>query len=588
MGAVWLRARAQLRGRLLASLLLALLVGLAGGVVLAAVAGARRSDAALPQFLAASRTTDTLVAVIGPENRPGQPAGTDLAAEVRAVAAVPQVRSAQRVCLVILSASDPTGQAGPSRQVGVVGLDRTGHEAFGRPMVVAGRVPRADRADEAAVDEEFAWRHGLRPGEVFRVGTYPRAQFGPAAEGVPLPPEGPAVDLRVTGILRSPDDLVPVAERRDEVDADESSALALTPAFWRRYGPDLANYGIIITVDLHRDHADLATFTEAVQRRLPGRAIVGPGEFVDGGTGIPAVRRATALETASLLAFAAVAALAALLLVGQTLGRQVVLESTEYPTLRALGMTPRQLVGVALVRTAVIGGVGAGLAVATALALSPLTPIGVARRAELDPGAAADWPVLAAGGLAILALVLVAAAIPAWRAARARGDALGVVVAAGPGRLSRVGGALAATGAQPAAVTGVRMALEPGRGRAAVPIRAAMAGATAAVCAVVAAAGFGASLERLAGSPSAYGVTWDVVVGGPTSATAGEPIARRLLGDPKVAAVAGMLGQTDVSVDGQPVPVLAMEERKGSLPPMVIEGREPLRPDEIVLGSTTL
>jgi hypothetical protein len=237
MGAVWLRARAQLRGRLLASLLLALLVGLAGGVVLAAVAGARRSDVALPRFLAASRTTDTLVGIIGPENRPGQPAGTDVAAEFRAVAALPQVRAAQRVCLVILSGSDPTGHAGPSRQVAVVGLDRTGHEAFGRPMVVAGRVPRADRADEAAVDEEFAWRHGLRPGQSFRVGTYTRSQYGSAAEGVPIPPEGPAVDLRVTGILRFPDDLLPVAERRDEVDADESSALALTPAFGNASDP---------------------------------------------------------------------------------------------------------------------------------------------------------------------------------------------------------------------------------------------------------------------------------------------------------------------------------------------------------------
>jgi hypothetical protein len=50
MGAVWLRARAQLRGRVWASLLLLLLAGLAGGVVLAALAGARRSDAALPRF----------------------------------------------------------------------------------------------------------------------------------------------------------------------------------------------------------------------------------------------------------------------------------------------------------------------------------------------------------------------------------------------------------------------------------------------------------------------------------------------------------------------------------------------------------
>jgi hypothetical protein len=78
-----------------------------------------------------------------------------------------------------------------------------------------------------------------------------------------------------------------VAERRDEVDADESSELYLTPGFWRRYGPDLANYGILIMVDLRRDDADLAAFTEAVQRRLPGRAIVSPAEFVEGGTSPP-------------------------------------------------------------------------------------------------------------------------------------------------------------------------------------------------------------------------------------------------------------------------------------------------------------
>jgi hypothetical protein len=89
MGAVWLRATAQLRGRVRASLLLALLVGLTGGVVLAALVGARRSEAALPRFLAASRTTDTMVYIVGPGNTPGQPARTDLGAEVRAVAALP-------------------------------------------------------------------------------------------------------------------------------------------------------------------------------------------------------------------------------------------------------------------------------------------------------------------------------------------------------------------------------------------------------------------------------------------------------------------------------------------------------------------
>jgi hypothetical protein len=162
MGAVWLRARAQLRGRLLASMLLALLVGLAGGVVLAAVAGARRSDAALPRFLAASHTTDATVWFTGP--RGGQPARTDLVDELHAVAGLPQVRSAQRVGSLILSGSDPLGSAPPSRQLGWVGLDGIGAEVLGRPRLVAGRLPRLNRPDEAAVDEEFAWRHNLRAG----------------------------------------------------------------------------------------------------------------------------------------------------------------------------------------------------------------------------------------------------------------------------------------------------------------------------------------------------------------------------------------------------------------------------------------
>ena len=63
MGVLWMRARAQLRGRVGANLFLALLVGLAGALVLAAAAGARRSEAALPRFLAANRTVDATLEV---------------------------------------------------------------------------------------------------------------------------------------------------------------------------------------------------------------------------------------------------------------------------------------------------------------------------------------------------------------------------------------------------------------------------------------------------------------------------------------------------------------------------------------------
>jgi hypothetical protein len=587
VGAVWLRARAQLRGRLVASLLLALLVGLAGGVVMAAVAGARRSDAALPRFLAASRTTDATIWFTGP--RGGQPSRTDVARELDAVAALPRVRSAQRVVSLIMSGSDPLGPTLPSRQLGWVGLDAVGAEVFGRPMVVAGRLPRPDRADEAAVDEEFAWRQNLRVGAAFRVGTYTRAQFGPAGEGAPIQPKGPAVDLRVTGIVRFPDDLVAVAEGRDEVDGDESSQLYLNPAFWRRYGPDLANYGIAIAVDLHQDHADLPVFTKAVQRHFAGEVFINSAEFTqEENTPAFGVRRAIALETAALLVFAALTALAMFLLVGQTLAREVFLESTEHPTLRALGMTQGQLVAIALFRAVVIGMGGAAVAVAAAAALSTLTPIGVARRAELNPGMLVDWPVLGCGSLVIVVLVTAWAAMPAWRAARAPGDVQGVIAPAGRGRPSPMVAMLTATAVPPTAVIGARLALEPGRGRTAVPVRVALVGGAVAVCAVIAVAGFGASLAHLTGTPREYGATWDVGVGNFASATAAQPVADRLYSRPEVAATAGLLSYLNASIDGQYLPLMAFEERKGSLTPAIVDGREPLRLDEIVLGSITL
>ena len=587
MGAVWLRARAQLRGRVRASLLLALLVGLSGGVVLAGLAGARRSDAALPRFLAASRTTDATVWFIaGP--RGGQPARTDLAHELRAVAAMPQVRTAERGSQVILSASDPTGPSEPSRQLGWVGLDRAGHESLGRPIVVAGRLPDPERPDEAVIDEELAWRHALGADAKLRVRMYTRAQFAPAGAGVPIRPEGPAADLRITGIVRYPDDLLPVAEGRGEIDADESSHLFLSPAFWRRHGPDLANYGIYIAVDLHGGPDDLAAFTAAVQRRFAGQTSVNTAQFSREGDLARTARRATALETSAFLVFAILAALAGLLMVGQTLGRQMFLESTDQPTLRALGMIRGQLVGVALVRSAVVGVGGAIIAVAAAVALSPLTPIGVARRAQLGSEMTGDWPMFAVGGLVIVVLVALGTALPVWRSARSRGDATGVADPAGSGRPSRVAAALATNGVPPTTVTGVRLALERGRGRTAVPVRAALAGAAAAVCAVTAVAGFGASLTHLATTPTAYGVTWDLAVGGFASAEAAEPVARRLLASPDVAAMAALTGQMDVLVDGRSSRLIAFDERRGSLVPAVIEGREPLRPDEIALGTTTL
>src|SRR5207302_7006238 len=106
------------------------------------------------------------------------------------------------------------------------------------------------------------------------------------------------------------------------------------------------------------------------------------------------------------------------------------------------------------------------------------------------------------------------AAGPAWRAARARGDAGGLAESA-RSRPSAVAGAFARAGLAPTAVAGARMALEPGRGRTATPVRSALVGAAISITALVASMTFGASLRHLVDTPRLYGVGWQYEAGNP-------------------------------------------------------------------------
>jgi putative ABC transport system permease protein len=421
------------------------------------------------------------------------------------------------------------------------------------------------------------------------VGIYTRQQFGPAGEGQFVSPQGPVVDLRVVGIVRTPRDLVPVATDQDNIFVN-GGELYLTPAYWARYGHNIARYGILLALKLRQGQADLPRLRADLRRLYGNRALVEAADALTTAETITAgTRRAIRLESIALAGFAVLAALAALLLVGQTLGRQIVLEAVESPILRALGMTRGQLIGVAVVRAAPIALAGAALAVAGAVALSPATPLGVARRAELTPGVAVDLPVLVGGAAALAVAVLACAAAPAWRAAGAPAGALGVREVAGAERRSRVGAALASAGLSPVAVTGTRLALEPGRGRTAVPVRSAIIAAAGAVCALTVAVTFSASLLGLLGDRRAYGVTWDVSVGNFSDPQAADQGARKLAANPGVAAYVGVVtGLEDPLLDGRSVQIIALAPGKGELLPAVIEGRAPTQPDEIALGSVTM
>jgi FtsX-like permease family len=339
----------------------------------------------------------------------------------------------------------------------------------------------------------------------YRVAAFTIDQLAPAGEGRPVTPKGAVADLRVVGIVRYPRDLVPVVTDQQSLRVN-TGELYLITAWWRRYGPDVASYGIGMAVRLVNGQADLPRLQASLRRLYGGEALAeGPEGSYGDKSATAGTRRAIRLESAALALFALLAALAALLLVGQTLGRQIRAEAVEFPVLRALGMTRGQLVGVAVVRAVPVAAAGAVLAVA--------------------------------GAVLVVAAVLACAVLAGWRAGRAPA----VAEVAGAERRSRVAGALGAAGLPPAAVTGTRLALEPGRGRTAVPVRSALAAGAAAVCALTVAVTFGDSLARLAGDPRAYGVSWDVQVGNFADASGPDRAARTLAADPAVVAFRGAL-----------------------------------------------
>jgi hypothetical protein len=269
----------------------------------------------------------------------------------------------------------------------------------------------------------------------------------------------------------------------------------------------------------------------------------------------------------------------------------VTADAGDDPILAAIGARPWQLVLVPLARAALVAVVGAAVAVAVAIALSPLTPIGLARRAEIRPGVSLNVSVLAIGSVAVAALSLLRALLPAWRSARTHGEARLEQVPARPGPLTA---AVAGSGLGPAAVAGVGMSFERGRGMA---FRAAMLGTFVAVAGVAAAVTFGVSLHHLVDTPRQQGWNWDVVVGNPNTQPyagdpAGETLHRHMTGqlaaNRYVGSFSALALSDATSIDGRPVELAGIETVRGNVWQPILEGRAPISANELLLGRDPL
>jgi hypothetical protein len=117
-----------------------------------------------------------------------------------------------------------------------------------------------------------------------------------------------------------------------------------------------------------------------------------------------------------------------------------------------------------------------------------------------------------------------------------------------------------------AGVVGVRFALEPGRGRTAVPVRSALLGTVLAVALLVATLGFSSGLHTLVSTPSLYGWNWNYMLNASNNVP---PQALALLNrDYDIAAWTGA-DHDDIEIDGQNVAVLYGDTHARLTPPIL-------------------
>jgi hypothetical protein len=565
MRAVWLCVRAGLRQDWRGLALLTLITAVMGAVVLAALAGARRTDTAVARFLQYAGPMQGFVSA--------DPVTMDK------IAALPGVAYAEVGDRMLAGPVSVDGRPASPDQVSTLALLNRPPQVRG--IIIAGRWAAQSRADEAVLDESAAQELDAHVGSVLELRGYRHSQMQQVLNGSTVPPQVALGDVRVTGIIRIPTDLTENFTADADVIYTGAGDVFTTAAFYQKYGASVGGFPGV-SFQLKQGAVGVPAFEAQVKRLVGGNAQVELGGDDNAAAGAFA-QRGTTLEALALLVFAVIVALALLVVVGQSLARQAYAAVGDFPALRSLGATPRQLAAVALVPGALVAATGMALAIPAAYALSWFTPIGLARRAEVSPGFAFDAAAML-GGAAVLALLLAGrAALAAPRAARTGARA---AAADRPG--AGLAGRLAARGLSPAAVSGIQLAFEPGRGRSAVPVRAAVVGMAAALAAVLAALVFGSSVSHVIGDPALAGWDWDVTVGNPHSGDVSAQAVPRLRADTFVSGftVTAMGG---TRLDGRDdVTLVGLQTVTGRVVPPVLARRLPDAPGEIALGGREL
>lgn len=560
MDALGLVLRTGSRARRASLVALAVLVAVVVGATAAGAAGAHRTATALDRFVAATSTSDLQVEAVAAPLAVDPRAGVALADEIGAVDGVDRVGVANGYPV-------ETGLTDDDFMV-YASVDGSLLDRLDRPRLLTGRWPAADAADEIVVNETAARTLGLGIGDevagpTLSPDTIEATFSGDAFAGF----DGPTLHLRVVGVARPGRELSP----RRNVTGTEAYA---SPGFAVVHGAGSAAYVTRLGVEADDPAAVTDAVAAVVEREIAGAGFATTTTTEEVWVGD--TRSAHRTLALTLLGFTVVVAAAGLIVVLQALARQVDLGAADDPVLDALGLTRRERVAVAVVPAVAAAVVGSVAGAAAAIAASGAFPIGIARRAEVDPGIRVD-PVVLLGvaGVALAALFAVALRA-AWVATRRAG-----------GTRRRRGAAaslVASAPIAPATEIGLRLAFERGLGRTRLPVRSAIAGAVVAIAAVVAVSVVVTSADDVAAHPARYGWTWTTM---PDSlAEDGEAAAAAAAEVDGVDAVA-LLGCAGLTVDDHRVPTCALLPVAGSSAFTQVDGRQPLGDDEVALAPAT-
>jgi hypothetical protein len=437
-------------------------------------------------------------------------------------------------------------------------------------MLAAGRLPDPAAPDEVLVDAAIAATAHIGVGTALPLRLLTTDQFlrfGTAGLG---PVDSPVWPLRVVGLVRTPQ------ATADGLYVFGTPALgAAVPASYFSGEELWVRLGRGTSADAFVGRA--TSIATAMPAGAPGGEQFTPLGVTTLAPERHSVQQSNRPVIIGLLLLSAIALAVTALAVFQASRRHYARQRDDDEILVGLGVVRRQRLGAAALAAVLPAAVAAVTAFVAATIGSRWMPIGHARQLEPSPGFTVDLVVLVPGVLVLGALIVAAGAL-----GRARVH-VGNAARRDRRQPIRAVGRLADAGVAPPLAVDAQLALEPGAGRSAVPVRSALVGTTIGVTAVVAAATFGASLVRFLDTPARWGQTYDVAVADVVDQT----IAERLADDHDTAAFA-VLDVTTTTVEGESTSALAIQVHKGSVPLETLSGRMPVSPDEVALGSALL